>query len=139
MARRNPKDRGQQRAAWHELGHALVDDELGLRVVKIVLEIDFGYTRVHADDHQWREYAIACMAGWEAEKLWEKHHNGWFGCKSPSQRDYELFREAVQGRRFSEEQAQAAARKILRRKRDVLEELAPRLIVEGGLMGRDLR
>lgn len=140
MTRRNPGDRWQQRVAWHELGHALVDRRLGIRVVDVVHTIGSGFTRVDVTDRQWREFAIGCMAGSEAERLWEKYHNGWWGSKGHCQGDLQLFHHAVQrsGRRLSESTARAEARKILRRQRDRLETLAPRLITTGRLTGRQL-
>ena len=135
MVKRNPDDPRQQRIAWHELGHALVGKKLGLAIGEVVHTGTDGKTMYRAKDDQWREYAIFCMAGSAGEWLWEKHNNGWFGSRSYIHGDLALFREATEGKRFSEETARSKARKILQRHRDRLEVLAPKLIVAGRLSG----
>lgn len=138
MARRDVSDRWQQRVAWHELGHALVNVRLGVRIVRVVHQVRGGWTEHDAKLHQWREFSIGCLGGSAGEWVWEKYHGGWFGSRSHCTSDLELFAEASQGR-ISESSARSKARKLLLRERDLIEELAPRLIMEGELTERDLR
>jgi hypothetical protein len=139
MVRRNPNDPEQQRTAYHELAHARLDDHGGIVVVRVVHNGTTGWTTHEAQDHQWREYAIACVAGQVGEWAWEKWNNGWFGSRSSSRIDMENFKKAVAGRRLTEGQARHEAKKIILRSRDWFERLAPRLIMEGELSGKDLR
>jgi len=139
MVRRNLDDPEQQRTSYHELAHARVNGHLGIVVVRVVHTGTSGWTEHEAKDHQWREFAVGCVAGQLGEWAWEKWHNGWFGSKSHCTGDMELFDKVVAGRRLTADKARREAKKIILRSRDWFEEFAPRLIIEGELSGKDLR
>jgi len=136
--RRNVDDKWQQRIAWHELGHAIVGKKLGLAIGEVVHSGEDGKTTYSRRDDQWHEYAVFCMAGSVGEWLWEKHNNGGFGSRAYCQGDLAEFKKTVDGRRLSESDARAKARKILRGDLARIRRLAPELIRTGRLSGSQI-
>ena len=139
MPRRNVRDKWQQRSAWHELGHGLLCVKLGLKFGGVIHTVTGGWTDVSPPASQWREDAIMSVGGSEGEWMLEKYHNLWFGSRWHCQSDMMFVRKAIQGRSYSEGKARSEARKVLLRHRDLFEELAPHLILEGRLTPRDFR
>jgi hypothetical protein len=132
--------------AAHELGHAVVDLAGGIAVAGITLNTrsGVGVTTVGTDldragdPELWSAYLIACVAGYEAERLWSARHGGRV-YRVQSATDFANFlRYRRRGNRLSEGAARAAARSILRREWTRVERLAPELARSGRLAGSAL-
>lgn len=132
--------------AAHELGHAVVDLAGGIAVARVTLNTrtGIGATTVgtdldRVDDPQlWSAYLIACVAGYEAERLWSARHGGRV-YRDQSATDFANFRRyRRRGSGLSEGAARSAARSILRREWTRVERLAPRLATRGQISPSDV-
>lgn len=135
--RRNPEDPHQLRIAVHEIGHAAVWADAGLRVREVVHSGDDGFCNVDWDPENLAGYAIGCWGGFEAEDRWLRAHRRGRASRGNASHDIRNFRHVTRNPdvRLSESKARSLARAAVGRHWRQIEALAPRLITAGRLTG----
>lgn len=125
--------------AVHELGHALVWKDAGLRVKVVVFAGEDSYCNVEWDPKNLLGYAVGCWGGLEAEARWFRNHRG-SPRRGNSGHDIRNFHHVTKGldQSLSEGKARSIARKAVARQWRRIEVAAPRLVASGRLSGSQL-
>lgn len=126
--------------AAHELGHAVSARHHRIPVTAITLDTATGAGLTELDlprdddaltEAQWRGWLIGCWAGWEAEVLWGRWHDGGASRRTCKQDIANFRRHRHRAPGLSESEARSTARTILRADWSRVKRLAPLLARHG--------